>query len=130
MTLTEKIFALKSVRPFDVLRDSEIALIAQEARVKQFGAGELISDADKPIRRLHVVTSGEVKADAADQQDAFPVFGVRPLLFNQGATELLRAGVDGATCLTIKRGNFFTIANECPALIVGFIEMAEQGRLL
>jgi signal-transduction protein with cAMP-binding, CBS, and nucleotidyltransferase domain len=128
MTLAEKIFALKSVRPFDVLRDSEIALIAQEARVRQFKPQETVSGAEKPIRRLHVVTAGEVTA--ASGGNGLPVFGVKPLLFNQGANEELAAGVDGATCLTIKRGNFFTIANECPGLIVGFIEMAERGQLL
>jgi signal-transduction protein with cAMP-binding, CBS, and nucleotidyltransferase domain len=128
MTLSEKIFALKSVRPFDVLRDGELALIAQEARVRQYGASEIVANADKPIRRLHVVTNGDVRRLAGGE--ALPVFGVKPLLFNQGADEPLAAGVDGATCLTIKRGNFFTIANECPGLIVGFLDLAEQGLLI
>jgi signal-transduction protein with cAMP-binding, CBS, and nucleotidyltransferase domain len=128
MTLSEKIFALKSVPPFDVLRDSELALIAQEARVKQYAPSTAVSNADRPIRRLHVVTQGEVRPAAGG--DALPVFGVKPLLFNQNAEEPLIAGVDGATCLTIKRGNFFTIANECPGLIVGFLDLAEHGQLL
>ena len=128
MTISEKIFALKSVPPFDVLRDAEVVLIAQEAKVKRFEPGEFVSSPDKPIRRLHVVTDGEVKM--ADSGVVLPIFGVKPLLFNQNATESLRAGDDGATCLTIKRGNFFTIANECPSLIVGFVELAELGQLL
>lgn len=127
MTLSEKIFALKSVRPFDLLRDGEIALIAQEARVKQFGPAEVVSNADRPIRRLHIVTQGEIRPDGGG---AFPVIGVKPLLFNQGMETVMTAGAEGATCLTIKRGNFFTIANECPALIVGFLELARQDRLL
>jgi len=128
MTIAEKIFALKSIRPFDVLRDAEIALIAQEARIRKFEPAELVSGPDKPIRRLHVVTEGEISPVAGGA--GLPLFGVKPLLFNQGAGEMLRAGASGATCLTIKRGNFFTIANECPGLIVGFVEMAEQGQLL
>jgi len=128
MTISEKIFALKSVSPFNLLRDSEIVLIAQEARVKRFEPDEYVSSPDKPLRRLHVVTGGEVTA--ATGGNVLPIFGVKPLLYNQGATEILRAGKGGATCLTIKRGNFFTIANECPSLIVGFVELAEQGQVL
>lgn len=128
MTITEKIFALKSTQPFDRLRDSEVVLIAQEARVKRFEPGEFVSSPDKPLRRLHVVTEGEVTD--GENGKPLPVFGVKPLLFNQGAGEILRAGGEGATCLTIKRGNFFTIANECPSLIVGFVELAEQGQVL
>jgi signal-transduction protein with cAMP-binding, CBS, and nucleotidyltransferase domain len=129
MTLSEKIFALKAVSPFHLLRDSELALIAQEARVRRYAGSEVIADADKPLRKVHVVIEGSVR-HAGDGGVPVPVFGVKALLFNAGADEAISASDEGATCLQIRRGNFFTIANECPGLLVGFVEMAERKTLL
>jgi signal-transduction protein with cAMP-binding, CBS, and nucleotidyltransferase domain len=128
MTLSEKMFALKSVAPFDTLRDGELALIAQEARVREFGPNEVVCGAEKPIRSLHVAVAGQVlrQGDSA----VIPIAGVTALLFNQETNEMLIAGPEGATCLLIRRGNFFTIANECPNLLVGLLGPANQGVLI
>jgi signal-transduction protein with cAMP-binding, CBS, and nucleotidyltransferase domain len=129
MTLSEKIFALKSIAPFDVLRDSEIALIAQQARVRRFAGAEVIADPDRPLRKLHVVVDGSVRR-VGNIESSPTVFGVEALLFSRGLDETIVASDEGATCLQIRRGNFFTIASECPGLLVGFAGTGGRGDVL
>lgn len=128
MTLSEKIFALKSITPFDGLRDGELALIAQEARAKQYRAGEVICGPDHPIRSLHVVIGGS--AIRLGDNASLPIFGIKAMLFNSDPGVTVVGGDEGAACLLIRRGNLFTIANECPSLIVGFLALAETGILI
>lgn len=127
MTLTERIFALKSVTPFDQLRESELTLIAQGVRVKSYAPGEAICTPDKPLRRLHVVAQGDVHNG---DNVVFPVFGIQTLLYNRLNDITLTAGSEGVTCLLIKKGAFYTIISECPGLLIGFLQLSEKSALI
>jgi hypothetical protein len=94
--------------------------------VRHYGPGETVCGPDKPLYRLHVVVDGGI-VGAADQP-VEPVVGVAALLLDQPVVETLRAGSDGAICLLINRGNFFTTINECPGLVAGFLEMPAGAR--
>jgi signal-transduction protein with cAMP-binding, CBS, and nucleotidyltransferase domain len=121
MTITEKLFALKAAPPFDRLRDGELALLADAARVRRWAAGEIVGSAGESLRRLYVVIDGRV----LDPEGAtLPrVFGVNALLFHRPlAATLSAAAPEGATCLLIQAGHFHTAIHECPGLLTGFLE--------
>jgi signal-transduction protein with cAMP-binding, CBS, and nucleotidyltransferase domain len=124
MTITEKIFALKRTKPFDRLRDSEITLIAEIARERQYAHGETIISLEKPLQSLYVVVHGSIHRSNGDEMPS--VFGIESLLLDMPITDTLEASHEGgATCLLIAKGHFFTIINECPALAFGFLEDSE-----
>jgi signal-transduction protein with cAMP-binding, CBS, and nucleotidyltransferase domain len=123
MTITEKLFALKATPPFDRLRDGELALLADVARVRRYAPGEVIGAAGERLGRLHVVVDGRVQDQEGEAIP--PVFGVGALLFHRPLAETLSAAPpDGATCLMIHAGHFHTAINECPGLLAGFLERA------
>ena len=122
MTIAERILALKTTPPFDRLRDSELALIGEVARVRRYAADEIVCAPHKPLQRLHVVVEGTVRDSAGEAVPA--VFGVGALLYELAVADtLVAAPPDGAVCLLINKGNLYTTLHECPALVVGLLEM-------
>jgi len=121
MTITEKIFALKRTKPFDRLRDSELTLIAEIVREIQYAPGETLISSNRPLQSLYVVAQGSIYRSGKDKMPS--VFGIESILFDMPVTDTLEAShEDGAICLLIAKGHLFTIINECPSLIVGFLE--------
>lgn len=121
MTITEKLFALKHTKSFDRLRDSELTLIAEIARERQYLPGEILLSSEKPLQSLYVVVEGSIHR--SDNSRMSSVFGMESLLFDIPVADTLEASYeDGAVCLLIAKGHFFTIINECPSLAIGFLE--------
>ena len=124
MTITERIFALGSVPPFDRIRAAELALLAEAVRVVRYEPGAVLVGAGDSTRQLLIRVAGSTTIDG---EDAPAVVGYRSLLFEVPVTETVHAGPDGATCLVLSRGHFFTVVNEIPAVIVGFAALAEES---
>ena len=121
MTRIEKILALRNTPLFERLRDMELGLIAEIAAEKKYAPGELLISRRKPLQRLYVVVQGSVRC--ADDRAMPTVIGVESLLFDIPVAESLKAsGETGAVCLLISKAHFFTIVNECPALVIGLLE--------
>jgi len=124
-TLLEKLFALRSVQPFDRLAADELALLAEVARPRSYAPGAVIHPGEIPLTQLLVVTDGQ----AVDSQGtaAGPIAGVASLLHNAPAEPLFADRVAGARLLAIGRHHFFTLARECPEFVLGLIELGEHG---
>jgi signal-transduction protein with cAMP-binding, CBS, and nucleotidyltransferase domain len=121
MTITEKFFALKSVPPFDRLRDSELALLAEVARVRRFAPGETVCAPERPLQRLLVVVQGGIAPTAGG--GATDVLGVAALLFGVPIADTYTASpATGATCLLVSKGHFHTTVRECPELVAAFLD--------
>ena len=121
MTITEKLFALKKIPLFNRLRNSELILIAEVASVRRFGSGEKVVSSGVLLQSLYVVVQGAVQKE--NSGTSAPIFGIESLIFEKTTSEMLQAdSSDGATCLVISKGHFFTIVNECPNLAIGFLE--------
>ncbi len=121
MRLTERIFVLKQCPPFDRLGDSEIAVVAEIAKMKRYKPGEVVSSAGSSLQKLFVVFEGSIHS--VEGKAAPRVFGVPSLLFDLPVSEQLIASQEsGATCLLIKKGHFFRILNEMPEFAAGFLE--------
>lgn len=129
MTISDKIFALKAVPPFDRLRDSELALIAEASQVRRYGAGEIVCSPEKALLKLHIVVEGAVRHTGGGAGPS--VFDLGALLFDTPIGHALEAAPGGAACLLVNKGNFYTMINECPNLVAGFLarDGASEGVL-
>jgi signal-transduction protein with cAMP-binding, CBS, and nucleotidyltransferase domain len=118
MTVTERLFALPESPPLDLVRDTELPHIALATRARTFAPGEVIAAAGWPLRHLVITIEGTAEMDGVTLPR---VYGEESLLFGNELTEPLRASAEGATCLLITRAHFFTIINECPSVLIGFL---------
>ena len=119
ISVADRLFALQRCPPLDRVRDAEMPHIAQAARAREYAPGEVIAPADWTLRNLIITIEGETRTSAGP---APRVFGEVSLLFGTVLDEPLFAGAEGATCLLIGRAHFFTIINECPTVLLGFLE--------
>ena len=103
MGVTDRLFTLRDVPPFDRLRESDLALIAEVSKHRRFAAGDVVRQAGVLSPRLQIVTSGQVEAEDGRAVDA--VIGLGSLLFGREAPTTLVAGEDGAETLEVSRGH-------------------------
>ena len=66
---------------------------------------------------LLVVVGGRVETEPG-RPISTQVIGADVLLMNRPAPRTLTAGAEGAVCLRMCKGHFFTVVSECPALLV------------
>jgi signal-transduction protein with cAMP-binding, CBS, and nucleotidyltransferase domain len=125
-TLVQKLFALRAVRPFDRLEANEAVLIARVARARAYPPGAVIHPGGAPLGRLLVLTEGAVRDGLGGAVG--PIIGVRSLLHDLASPPLAADPAAGARLLELSKRHFYTLARECPALVIGLIELGEQGR--
>ncbi len=126
LSIPERLFTLRRIAPFDRLRDTEVALVADVARGRVWSPGELIASPAKPVTRLHVVAKGSILDPRGNAAPA--VFGAEALLFDTPLVGEYRAGPQWVSCLVIGKGNFFTMINECPGFLVDLAGSSRDGR--
>ncbi|HEX3730512.1 MAG TPA: hypothetical protein VHV47_11950 [Opitutaceae bacterium] len=124
-TLIQKLFALRAVRPFDRLEANEAVLIARVARPRAYAPGAAIHPGGVPLTRLLVVAEGTIRDGLGGAVG--PIVGVRSLLHDTVSAPLTADPAAGANLLEISRRHFYTLARECPAFVIGLIELGEQG---
>jgi len=122
MTIIEKIFALKKLNPFNLLKDSELSIIAEVAEERRYAPGEIVISEGKILQKLYIVIDGQILKE--NEQKSIPaVFGTESLLFDIPISDILRASSSkGAVCLNITKRHFFTTIYECPELLLSFLE--------
>lgn len=125
MPLAERLLALHAVFPFSTLRSEELLTIATAMTLRRFAPGHLLCEQGGVIHRLFVRVDGE----AVDPQGRVlqAVLGTTILLTGKPAPFAILAGAQGYEALTLPRGKFFTVINECPALLAGFYRMPLLG---
>ena len=127
MTLTERLFVLRVVPGFDQLREEELLAVAANMTERRYRPGETVAAAGASLWHLVVVIEGGISApQPAD--DLPPVIGADLLLANRPVPVTLAADARvGALCLRMSKGHFFTVVNECPALLVEMIRLYAMG---
>lgn len=119
MTLVAKLLALKTTPPFDRLRDTELALVAAHASVREFAPGEIIHAGTDPFLHFFLLARGGWVCPSLPPS---PTLGIGSLLFGLPAPGTVTADpASGAVCLVIGKSHFHTIAHECPDLILGYL---------
>ena len=130
MTVIEKLFALKRNRSFRHLHDSDLILIAEIAVPRQFEPGSTVAEAGTLPNRLLIVAKGSVHPDSTDAssgsgpENRVSVIGIDALALEREFDQSFVAGSEGATCLMISKGHFFTIINECPAILTEHLQQS------
>jgi hypothetical protein len=122
MSPVEKMFALQQQAPFDRLSDSELEIAATIVAERHFPPGELVLGSGEPFRRLLVRLEGSWWVDELALP---PVLGVESLLTGVEGPGEIKTGPEGVHCLVMTRGHFFTLVNECPAMLLSLLSMAD-----
>ena len=123
MTLTEKVFILKSIKPFDRLSDSELILTANITRLKSYENGKNIYSSGSAMYNLFVIVDGEASMSSGEKVDG--CFGLRALVHDEVVPHTLLASSE-VKVLLISKAHLLTLLYECPALMVGFLSL-EKG---
>lgn len=124
MTFLEKLFALKSVFPFERLQNEELMLVAQVAKVREYPPGGPVMEEGHFPAMLYVTVSGAlVDGEGAPLP---PVLGQLEMLEDVAMETDVEGGEEGAVCLTIAKSHFFTLVYECPEIVVGFLEAGKE----
>lgn len=118
MNREEMILELQSIAPFDRLEADEIATLSEVAHARSFLAGELIFRRGRPVTGVSIVLKGSVRNGPER------VLGLVSALYGLPAPADVVAGVSGAFCWQIRRGQLFTIVHECPEILAWLLETA------
>jgi hypothetical protein len=127
MTVIEKALALQSVPAFAGLRVQDLTAIARVATLRLFSPAVTAYISDYVLRDLVVVVRGEL-LNSSSGLPVSPVLGVASLLKDRELGISLCAGDEGAECLLISRGHFFTVIHQCPEIVRSLIERPENKR--
>ena len=111
--------ALARLPPFDRLDPDEVSTLASVASARRYEPGEVILAAGQPVGRITIVLEGSA------QEDSEKVLGLLPALLGFPQAQTLHASAQGAMCLRIRRGQFYTIVFECPEILAWLLE--KQG---
>jgi len=126
MTVSERMFQLRVIEPFNRLRETELAIIAETAVERHYEAGRCIASRNKPARALIITFEGSLIDNNGNKlPDILPAEALltgAPLPY-----DIFAAKPEGAKCLLINKGHFFTILYECPALAMGFVEIGRAS---
>ena len=110
---------LARIPPFDRLDPDEVSTLASVASARRYGPGEVMLAAGQPVGRITIILEGSA------QEDPEKILGLLPALFGYRQTQTLHASAQGAMCLHIRRGQFYTIVFECPEILAWLLE--KQG---
>ena len=124
MTLTEKIFLLKSIPPFNTLSDSELTLTANVVQTKTFEDKSLIYTSGGTLYYLFILANGEMVNDKNEKIDNF--FGFSELINDEIIDENLFAS-GKVTMLLLSKAHLLTLLYETPAIMIEFLSL-KQGK--
>ena len=122
-TIFRRMLALRTIAPFDRLREEELSLIAEVTVPRVASPGEILHSGGSPLYSLWVTIEGGLVRD--DGTAAERVNGL-PALLSSVITPGLRAGPAGARILVLSKGCFFTLTSECPAFVLGLLTGAHD----
>jgi len=115
-----KLLSLSAARPFDVLTESELLLIAMHAHQRHFAPGSTIFAADQVADMLVITIAGEAHILG---ERAPAIFDPASALFGLPVRDAILAGPDGLEALCLAKPHLFTIARECPDFVVGLVAL-------
>lgn len=119
--LIDNFFALRRLKPLQMLSDNELMLIARVAKSQSFPPNHLIADNTAPLNKLYLLVDGSYVSDTG--MELHPVVGIVSLLFNKPPAYPIHTGPEGAKCILLLKAQYFTLINACPKLMRSFIEM-------
>ncbi len=127
MNFIERLFCLKEIFPFSEMRDSELGLVADVTEERFYPANYILANSETVITRLFIVIEGGIHL--GDGTLLSTIVGTSSLLFDYPlAQDLVTHPEQETQCLTIRKGHFFTMVNECPFFLVGTLNTLSQEK--
>lgn len=123
MTLSEKVFIMKSLIPFNQLEDSELILLSDILQVKKYKKDSLIYSKENNLNNLYIIVEGEVIDEDAKSVKGY--FGLEELLNDKNPDSSFYAKEESLLFL-ISKAHLMTILYESPSLMVGFLSQRES----
>lgn len=124
-TIAATAMALRTVRPFHVLDDHELRIVARHSRLRRFDPGAALLAAGSIAEFLFVAHGGQA---LTARGPAAPVFDAPSVLFGLPVRADHHAGPQGFTALCLAKPHLFTIARECPDFIVALAALEREAR--
>lgn len=124
MTLTEKIFILKSIPPFNTLSDSELILTANVVQTKTFEDKSLIYTNGGTLHYLFILTDGKMVNDKNEKINNF--FGFSELINDEVINDDIYA-LGKVTMFLISKAHLLTLLYETPSIMIEFLSL-KQGK--
>lgn len=121
LSLTQRIMALSDCAPFHRLKDSEIAIISEATFTKTYEKDDVVVPSGKSMHSLLVTIDGSLSY----QGKTLPKIFLLKSLWQDTPIRDNIVAKSNVVLLGIPRSKFFTIAYECPDLMMGFCEMSE-----
>lgn len=123
MTLTQKVFILKSIAPFNSLSDSELIITANMTQLKHYEKGKKIYSAGNSVYNLFIIAEGQVYDSFSKEQKGF--FGLKALI-NDELMEHDYIALNNVSILMISKAHLLTLLFECPYLMLGFLSLHKE----
>ncbi len=120
MTLTEKIFLLKSIPPFNNLSDSELILTANITQVKTYMNEAIIYTEGNELYNLFIIANGEVIT--SNNKKIKHHFGFNELVKDEVINENICA-LGEVTMLLISKAHLLTLLYESPSIMIDFLSL-------
>lgn len=123
MTLSEKVFILKSIKPFDKLEDAELILLANIVGVRKYKKDAQIYSKENNLNNLYIVVEGEVVDENGIEVEGY--FGLEELLNDENIDNSFYSK-DETMMFLISKAHLLTILYESPSLMIGFLSQSES----
>jgi len=124
MTLIEKIFALKSISPFNRLEYSELILTANITKIKKYNAGDIIQPKELYVYSIFIIIDGEV-TNIDTQSKNSKIFGIKEILEDKTFKDDIVAKTP-VKIMTISKSHFFTLIYECPNILLELLNLTDK----
>ena len=120
----EKVFLLKSVKPFDKLDERTLFNLASVMTLTYYEANKLVMDSQTVFNEVVIVVDGVCRTESGNQ---IFLAGIHSVLEDSVIGECIYTGNDDAKCLRIGKGHFLTMIYECPFILVDLIRLRHEN---
>ncbi len=122
MSPLDTLTLLGRLAPFDRLNGDERLSVASVLRERHYAADSVVQPKGEAWPHLLILVGGSWQAEGSPLP---PLLGVASVLGADDSAVEVRAGVEGVHCLMLEKGHFFTMANECPNVLLGLLSLAD-----
>ena len=128
MNRIETFYALKSISPFQTLRDNELGVIVDVVDERIYPPQHLVMVSGVPFSRLLIAIRGGFETKSGI---VLPKMIGIPSLLNEWPLhdDLYSAEHEETLCLSIQRGHFYTLINEFPSFLLAAGESLEPNQI-
>ncbi len=116
----DKMFLLKSIKPFDTLDERTLFNIAEVTRLSYFDPDTHILNGKEIASEVVIEVEGELTDSSGNR---LKIVGLHSILSDSPLETDIYAGSKGCRCLRIGKGHFLTTIYECPGILTELMQL-------